>query len=131
MCAGSVSDHCRAPGNYSSVHGSSDPSSGVAPISRERRLLDLARGRIGQVARIEALRPHVVETERRPGWLSLSFAAAADDAAIDRLIEVERGCCDFLRIEREHVDGMTRVRFASEDPAREPVLEAIAQLFAI
>lgn len=58
-----------------------------------------------QVAGIEALRPHVVVTERRPGWLSLSFAAAADAAAIDRLIEVERGCCDLLRIEREHVGG--------------------------
>jgi hypothetical protein len=83
-----------------------------------------------QVARIAALRPHVVETGRRPGRLSLSFAAAADDAAIDRLIEVERGCCDFLRIEREHVGGTTRVVFATEDPAREPVLEAIAELFA-
>ena len=83
-----------------------------------------------QVARIGALRQHVFETERRPGWLSLSFSAAADDAALDRLIEVERGCCDFLRIEREHVGGTTRVVFASEDPAREPALDAIAQLFA-
>jgi hypothetical protein len=83
-----------------------------------------------QFTRIEGLRPHVVETERRPGRLSVSFAAAEDNAEIDRVIEVERGCCDFLRIERERVGETTRIVFASEDPAREPVLEAIAELFA-
>ena len=47
--------------------------------SAERRLLDLAR-RTHRLrsSQIEALRPHAVEQlERRPGWLSLSFAACS------------------------------------------------------
>jgi hypothetical protein len=49
---------------------------------------------------------------------------------VDRLIEVESGCCSFLRIEREQVGETTRVRFSTDDPTREPALDAIAQLFA-
>ena len=82
-----------------------------------------------QLERIEKLRPHVIGLERRRGLLALSFDRAADTSVIGEFIELERGCCSFLHIEREDTADAIRVTFSTDDRDREPALATIARTF--
>lgn len=82
-----------------------------------------------QLTRIETLRPHVVATERRNGFLALTLGPGADDETIDRFIETERGCCNFLAIDRRRAGQETVITFSSDEPRRELAIAAIARTF--
>ena len=82
-----------------------------------------------QLARIDRLRPHVIGLERRRGFLAVSLDREADSHAINDVIQLETGCCSFLRIDRERGGDMTRVVFSSDDRQREPALAALARAF--
>lgn len=57
------------------------------------------------------------------------LGAAFESETLDGFIEVERGCCSFLDIDREQVGETTRVVFSSDDAEREPALDVIARMF--
>ena len=82
-----------------------------------------------QLARVDSLRPHVLRSERRKGFLAVTFDSHADAAALDRFVEFERGCCSFLEITQRQTDSETRVAFSTTDHNREPALGAIARMF--
>jgi hypothetical protein len=82
-----------------------------------------------QLFRADTLRSHVTALEHRPGLVAISFDADADTDEIDRFIDVEKGCCEFLHIERANTAEGTQVVFSSDDPGREPTLELIAGMF--
>ena len=74
----------------------------------------------------QLLERHVGGIERHPGLLTVTFDADAPSNVIDEFIEMERGCCSFLSIQRDEPGETTRVVFASDDSERQAALAVIS-----
>ena len=82
-----------------------------------------ADGLLAQLARADRVRPAVVEHERDAAELRLRFDAEVDAAALALLVETERACCSFFRIDYD--EGSRRLRFAIEVEDDRSALDAL------
>ena len=87
-----------------------------------------ARGMREQRARQERLAPSVTGVTQRPTALLIDFASGFDRRALDEMIEVERQCCPFFRLEFD--DQARRLSVAVDDPEHAAALEVLAAALA-
>lgn len=127
-CAVSSGGECTCGGGCEPTHANAQLPAMLQEASAVGCTITLTEAP-AQLERIELLRPHVIGLERRRGLLKISFDRAADTTAIGEFIELERGCCSFLHINREDTAGATRVTFSTDDRDREPALATIARTF--
>lgn len=81
-----------------------------------------------QRVRARSLSAHLVEAARDAGVLTLRFDERVDEALVRAVIETERRCCPFFRIEHDPVQRRVDVSVARETDR--PALDALAELFA-
>jgi hypothetical protein len=78
-----------------------------------------------QARRYEGVAPSVTGVERSPQAVRISFDAQVDRALLDELIEVERECCLFFRLDfDEHERALT---VAVEQAEHAAALDVIAE----
>ncbi len=82
-----------------------------------------ADGLLAQLARADRIRSAIIERERDADELRLRFGAEVDSDALALLVETERACCSFFRIDYD--DASRSLRIAVELEHDRSALDAL------
>ena len=82
-----------------------------------------AEALLAQLARADRIRSAIAERERDADELRLRFGAEIDADALTVLVETERECCSFFRIDYD--DALRSLRIAVEREHDRPALDAL------